>query len=352
MAEDRSEDPTPKRREESRKRGQTARSQDLTSAVVLLAGLYGIKILAGGLKDRLSALLVGNLLAIGAPVDPDSAALNAGTSAIGTLVDTLPPLLGMLVAAALAVSVLQGGFMFVPGLLTPKLERVNLIAGTKKILSMQGLIRLGQSLAKLAVIAGITAMTIHSHLEELAGLGTVDLMTAVSRLLSLIWEVLFRGALALLGLAILDWVMQRRRHLQSIRMTKKEVTDENRQSEGDPHVRAQLRGKRQQFLQQMMQDVKTADVVVTNPTHFAVALKYDPTGAGAPTVIAKGQDHLALRLREAAAEARIPVMQNPPLARALYKLVPVGREIPPELFVAVAEVLAFVYRLKMGQRAA
>ena len=344
MAGERTEAPTPRRREEARKQGQTSRSQDLTAAAVLLAGLYGIKILAGTLKDRLSALLVGNILAVG-EVDK-TAVPSTGMNVLGILVDILPPLLGVMALAALVTSVIQGGFMFVPGLLTPKLERVNPISGTKKILSKQGLIRLGKSFAKLLAVGLTGWMVIRGHLEELAGLGALDLVPAISLLMGLVWELLFKSTMALLGLGILDWLWERRRFLNSIRMSKEEIKEENRQSEGDPHVRGQIRSRRMQFLQQMMKDVPRADVVVTNPTHFAVALKYNPEEATAPMVLAKGQDYLALRIRELARESGVPVLENPPLARALYKLTPVGREIPPELYVAVAEVLAFVFRLK------
>jgi flagellar biosynthesis protein FlhB len=350
MAEERTEAATPKRREEVRKRGQTARSQDLTGAVVLLAGLYALKTLAGTLKDQLSGLLVTNLLALG---DLDkNAPPSTATSGLGAMVAVLPPLLGALALAAILASVIQGGSTFAPGLLSPKSERVNPIAGTKRILSIQSLIQLAKSLAKFGIVALVATIVIRGHLSEIAGLGALDLMPAASVIVGLIWEIAFKSALAMLLLGILDWLWERRRFLNSIRMTKQEVKEEYRQSEGDPHVRAQLKNKRHQFLQQMMKDVRTADVVITNPTHFAVALKYDPDSMGAPRVIAKGQDYLALRLREAAKEARVPVLENKPLARALYKLVPVGKEIPPELFVAVAEVLAFVFRLKREHQAA
>jgi flagellar biosynthetic protein FlhB len=350
MAEERTEAATPKRREEVRKRGQTARSQDLTTAIVLLAGLYGIKILAGTLRGRLSDLLVGNILAVGA-VDK-SAPPTMGSNVLGTLVAILPPMLGLMAFAAVAASVLQGGSTFAPGLLSPKSERVNPIAGMKRIISTQGLMQLAKSLAKFLIVGLVATSVLRGHLGEVAGLGSLDLMSSVSMLLNLIWELVLKSSLALLALAILDWLWQRKQFLNSIRMTKQEVKEEYRQSEGDPHVRAQIKSKRQQFLQQMMKDVTTADVVVTNPTHFAVALKYDSETMAAPRVIAKGVDFLALRLRDAAREAGVPVLENRPLARALYKLVPVGKEIPAQLYVAVAEVLAFVFRLKNPSRAA
>jgi flagellar biosynthetic protein FlhB len=348
MAEERTEAPTPKRREEVRKRGQTARSQDLTTAIVLLAGLYTLKLTAGLTLDRLSALLVGHILAVGA-LDKTAA---PGTSVLGALAAILPPLLGMLAFAAVAASVLQGGFMFVPGLLTPKWERVNPIAGTKRIFSTQGLLLLLKTLAKFLIVATVATSVIRAHRAELAALGATELTPALALLLNLTWELLLKSALAMLALAILDWLWERRRFLQSVRMTKREVQEELRQSEGDPHVRAQQKSRRMRFLQQMMRDVRKADVVVTNPTHYAVALKYDPATMAAPIVLAKGQDYLALKIRQLAVDAHVPVVENKPLAKALYQMVPVGKEIPPELYVAVAEVLAFVFRLRRERMAA
>lgn len=348
MAEERTEAPTPKRREEVRKRGQTARSQDLTTAIVLLAGLYTLKLTAGLTLDRLSALLVGHILAVGA-LDKTAA---PGTSVLGALAAILPPLLGMLAFAAVAASVLQGGFMFVPGLLTPKWERVNPIAGTKRIFSTQGLLLLLKTLAKFLIVATVATSVIRAHRAELAALGATELTPALALLLNLTWELLLKSALAMLALAILDWLWERRRFLQSVRMTKREVQEELRQSEGDPHVRAQQKSRRMRFLQQMMRDVRKADVVVTNPTHYAVALKYDPATMAAPIVLAKGQNYLALKIRQLAVDAHVPVVENKPLAKALYQMVPVGKEIPPELYVAVAEVLAFVFRLRRERMAA
>jgi flagellar biosynthetic protein FlhB len=350
MSEERTEAPTPKRKEEIRKRGQTARSQDLTSAAVLLAGLYGIKFLAGKVHEQVGSLLVGNILAIG---DFDtSAPPDTGMDVFPVLYGALFPLLGLIAISAIVVSSVQGGFLFAPNLLFPKSGRVNPFAGAKRLVSMQGLMQVGKSMAKLTAVSVVAGITIYGHLDELAGLGAIDLATATRELLDLIWAVLFRSALAMLGLGLVDWLWERRRYMQSARMTKQEVIEETRQSEGDPHVRAQQKGKRMQFLQQMMQDVRTADVVVTNPTHYAVALRYDPETMAAPIVIAKGQDFIAQRIRETAHEARVPVLSNPPLARALHKMVPVGKEVPPHLYVAVAEILAFVFRLRAEQKSA
>lgn len=350
MSDERTEAPTPKRRVEVRQRGQTARSNDLTAAIVLLADLYGLKTLAAPVQGKLGGLLVGNILAAGA-IDK-SAPPSMGTNVLAVLTETLPPLLGIMACAAMAASVLQGGFLFAPGLLSPKLERVNPIAGTKKLLSIQGLIQTARSLAKFAILATVSTVVIRSRLADLAALGRLELLPSVRMLVSLVWQILFSSALAMVGLGLLDFLWTRRQFLQQLRMTKQETKEESRRSDGDPLVRGQQRRRREAFHQKMMAAVKTADVVVTNPTHYAVALKYDPETMAAPLVVAKGQDFLALRIREAAAEARVPVLENPPLARALHKLVPLGRAIPAELYLAVAEVLAFVFRLRTEREAA
>jgi flagellar biosynthetic protein FlhB len=344
MSEERTEAPTPKRREEVRKRGQTSRSHDLTGAVVLLAGLYGLKLIVTSLHGQLTGLVVGSILSVGT-LDP-TARPSGGMAGLEVVIKVLPPFFGLLALAALASTMLQGGFTFAPNLLAPKAERVNPIAGFKRIVSAQGLVQGAKTLLKFAVVALVGFLVIRGRLPELARLGALDLMPAVGMLLDLVWELLFKSAIALLLVGVADWLWERRRFLQSLRMTKQEVKEEFRQQEGDPNVRAQVRRKRDQMHQQMMKNVRTADVVITNPTHIAVALKYDPVTMAAPVVVAKGQDFLAQRIKEVAAEAGIPLMENKPLARSLYKLVAVGGMIPVELYLAVAEVLAFVFRLR------
>jgi flagellar biosynthetic protein FlhB len=350
MSEERTEAPTPKRREEVRKKGQTSRSQELTSAAVFLAGLYALKFLAVTFFTQIGALLVGNILAVGT-IDTTGTP-EMGGSVTGAFNAIMIPFLGVLAVAAVGVSLAQGGFLFAPKLAMPRFDRVNPMTGTKRILSMQGLMATGKTIAKFIAVGLTVTVVIRGHLQELATIGEVDLVPGLRLLMDLIWDVLFKSALAMLLIGLADFLWERRRFLQSLRMTKQEVKEEYRQSEGDPRVRGQFRRRREAFHQQMMEAVRTADVVITNPTHFAVALKYDPESMMAPEVVAKGQDLLALRIREAASEARVPIMENPPLARALYKLVPIGSPIPAELYVAVAEVLAFIFRLRAEREAA
>ena len=344
MAEEKTEAATPKRRQDVRRRGQTARSADLTGALVLLAGIYAIKLVAGGVEGQLSGFLQQSFVLAGNSTR--TGALPSGMAILGLMAGILPPLVGAMALMAIGASIAQGGFLFAPNLLLPKFERVNPLAGAKRLFSLQGLVQFAKTMTKFGAVAGIAIMTIKGHDTALAQAGSLELSDSVSLLLNLLWQIVFNAVLVMCAIGALDFLWERRRFLQSIRMTKQEVKEEYRQSEGDPHVRAQLRRRRQEFMAQMMAAVKKADVVVTNPTHFAVALQYDEVAMAAPTVVAKGQDFLAQTLKEVAREAGVPVLENAPLARALYRAVPVGKPIPPDLYVAVAEVLAFIYKLR------
>lgn len=348
MSEERTEAATPRRREEVRKKGQTSRSHDLTSAAVLLAGLYGIKALSTSVAGKFSSLITVSIAAAGSM--DKTAKPTAGVDVFGSITSILPPLLGLMAFVAFAVSVLQGGMIFAPGAMAPKFERINPFAGFKRIFSMQGLMTSGKTLAKFLAVGATVGLVLQGNFNTLSTIGMLDLMPAVGVVGGVIWDAVFKSAIAILVLGILDFVWERRRFLKSIRMTKQEVKQEMRQSEGDPMVKGQQKRRREQMYREMMKNVRTADVLVMNPTHFAVALKYDPLTMVAPQVIAKGQDHLALKMREVAKEVGIPVVENPPLARTLYRLVKVGREIPAELYLAVAEILAFVFRLKTEQK--
>jgi flagellar biosynthetic protein FlhB len=344
MSEERTEAATPRRREEVRKKGQTSRSHDLTSAAVLLAGLYGIKALSASMAGKFSGLITGSIAAAGS-IDK-AAKPTAGVDYFGAITSLLPPLLGLMAFVAIAVSVLQAGMIFAPGAMAPKFERINPLAGFKRIVSMQGLMASGKTLAKFLAVGATVGLVLQGNFDKLSTIGMLDLMPAVSVVIGVIWDAIFKSAIAILVLGVLDFVWERRRFLKSIRMTKQEVKQEMRQSEGDPLVKGQQKRRREQMLREMMKNVRTADVLVMNPKHFAVALKYDPLTMVAPQVIAKGQDLVALQMRETAREVGVPVVENPPLARTLYRLVKVGREIPADLYMAVAEILAFVFRLK------
>jgi flagellar biosynthetic protein FlhB len=252
-----------------------------------------------------------------------------------------------LLIAGLAGNILQIGFEIHVEPLAPKLSKLNPLTGLKRILSLRGLVELGKSLAKIVFIAAIAWGVVSGYLTEFP--------TLVRRDIGGIWEFTHTAAfriilyvcLAMVVLAVLDYAYQRWQHEQSLKMTKQEVKDERKQTEGDPQIKARIRSlQRQAAYHRMMAEVPKADVVITNPTHLAVALRFDPTEMAAPRVVAKGADHIAERIRDIARSHDVPLVENKPLAQALFKLAEPGDTIPVELYRAVAEVLAYVYRLK------
>jgi flagellar biosynthetic protein FlhB len=353
VSENRTEKPTPKRREESRKKGQMARSMDLNSATVLLVGTATLAVVAPGMLHQLTDVVrqgIGN----GAHPEMVSKAAGRGLAgwAVRSMLTMIAPVLLAAAAAGVTASVLQNRPRINGTALKPQWSRINPRTGFKRLAPPQLLFESGKALSKAGVVSVAAFLAIWPRLPQLAGLTGVPpgaVLIALARtVLSL---SLYVGA-AFMLLAAVDYAWQKRRHEKSLKMTKEEVKQETRQSDLAPEVRGAIR--RRQFAQarkRMIADVATADVVVTNPTHFAVALRYDGTKP-APEVVAKGADLVAQAIREAAEAASVPVLTNPPLARALHKEVEIGQQIPEEFFQAVAEVLAFVYRAAGRRRAA
>lgn len=257
-----------------------------------------------------------------------------------------PILLGAMVAGLLG-NYLQVGFLFSMEPLVPNFDRINPISGFKRVFSRRALAELFKSLFKIGIIGYVAYKTVAGDLQSFPILIGLELNQVVAFLSDLVSRLLLWVGLSMLVLAMADYYYQRYEFEQSIRMTKQELKEEFRQTEGSPEVRSRIRQKqREMSRRRMMQDVKKADVVVTNPTHYAVALEYKNKDMTAPRVLAKGQGLIAFRIREVAREAHVPVVENPPLARQLHRIAEVGREIPADLYQAVAEVLAFVYQLR------
>jgi flagellar biosynthetic protein FlhB len=266
---------------------------------------------------------------------------------VGTL---LAPLLLPLLLAALGVNVAQVGFNLSLKPLQPSLSKLNPINGMKRLFGPKGLVELGKSLFKIVVIGTVGTLTIRDKLPELLALSGTTVGIYLETVSGVVLLLGIRVVAALIVLSILDFTYQRYQHRKGLKMTKQEVKDELKQSEGDPMVKGRLRAlMRQMARDRMMEGIKRADVVVTNPIHVAVALRYDPAKAGAPMVVAKGARKMAQRIKDIAREHEVPIVENPPLARQLFKLADVGDLVPASLYKAVAEVLAFVYRLK-GRR--
>jgi len=351
MAGEKTEQPTPRRLQEARRKGQVAMSREMNSALTLFAAFAMFRFGGEWLWRSMEQLLIDSFMHLND--DPLSTGL---TASVGPeivwhgLVLLLP--LALLVAGVGILSGLgQTGGVFAPGALRPQASRMNPLKGAQRVFaSKQSAMQLAKALAKFALIGGIAALTLRAHWHELIQLGlTMPLTDSLALVASIGFDVTLRVLMALTVLAVADFAFQRREWITQLRMTRREVEDEHKQSDGDPHMKAAMARQRRSFLARALQAVPHADVVLVNPTHYAVALKYDPASDAAPRVLAKGQDLIAQRIRELAIEHRIPVIQNPPLTRAIHRAVPVGKEVTPELYEAVAEVLAFVYRLRYPQ---
>ncbi len=350
FSEEKTEPATPKRRQDARRKGQTARSNDLSSALVLLAALLfifqvmpmsGMRFLefAGHTwqnlyLDELDILTSGQWLW--------QMALQAGQVVI--------PLFAVVFLVALLSSTLQVGFLLSATPLSPSLQRINPLEGFKRMFSKRALVEMLKSMLKLGGVALIVYQSASTALSwSLEHIGA-EMGRSLANLSKLVFDTSIRVVSFLLALGLADYVYQRLEFNKSLRMSKQEIKEEYRQAEGDPQVRARMR-ERQRLLarRRMMHDVPRADVVIVNPVHLAIALKYDPEQADAPIVLAKGQGYLAGKIKEIAASHSIAIVENRPLAQTLFKAVDVGEVIPPQFYQAVAEVLAFVFRVQ-GRR--
>lgn len=344
---DKTQEPTPHRRQKAREEGNVARSHDLVSAAVLVAGAGALMALGGGLMHFWARYAQEQLG--GDPwlrADLHRVASHTYGLAWG-LARTLLPLLAALLATAVAMNLFQIGLLFVPQKIGFDPARVDPLAGLRRTFSLANLVRLGFGLFKVAVIVVVAALALRNELPAVLGLSQRSVPQIAAYLGQvLVWTTLKIG-LALVVLAILDYGFQWWRYEQDLRMTPQEVREEMRNLEGDPHIRARRRAvQRQLVMNRLSQAVPKADVVVTNPTELAVAIQYDPKTMAAPVVVAKGAGILAQRIRQLALKYGIPVIERKPLAQALYREVDVGRTIPHDKYAAVAELLAYVYRLQ------
>ena len=346
MSSERTEAPTPKRLQDARDRGEVSKSEEVVSIGVLLVAVIGMRLVGPPLWNGMADMLREGLMNPPAEELTRSSAIGMGKDGATRSILALMPLFTMLALAGIALNVGQSGLILSGAKLKPKLSHINPGAGVKRIISTDGLMNLGKALTKMSVISLVVWMTMRSRMAEIASLGNLGVGPATANLAGLAFDIALRAAIVLFGMALADYAWQRRQWVRKLRMSKEELKQEMRESDGDPQVKAAIRRHRQSLMNRMMSAVPNADVVVTNPTHFAVALKYDPVTMGAPIVIAKGH-HLIQKINgHTTAKAGIPVLEEPPLARALYAAVPVGQHIPANLFHAVAEVLAWVYSLK------
>jgi flagellar biosynthetic protein FlhB len=346
---DKSQDATPYRRQKAREEGQVARSQDLASATILVVGLSLLWGLGMRVLTFMSQSIETYTSTVHLTMDTDTAVSLWGTL-LSEVAGAVLPLLALIMLVAVAVHVLQTGFIFLPEKLAPEWSRISPAKGLKRIFSLVGAMRLSFGIFKIMIIALVAYFSLYTRLDELLALPGKSVAEIGAFLLAIIiWTGLKIGA-ALLLLAILDFAFQRWKHEQDLKMTQQEVREEMKSLQGDPETIARRKAvQRQLVLNRLATDIPKADVIVTNPTELAIAIQYDSEKMRAPVVLAKGAGGLAARIRRIALENDVPIVEKKELARALYKNVDVNHPVPSEQYAAVAEVLAYVYQLKGKQ---
>jgi flagellar biosynthetic protein FlhB len=323
-----------------------ARSRELTTFLMLAIGLSALWLLSGGMGQRLAGTLRQGMRFERASAFDAAHMMNQAGAALSDALLTMLPILAVMLVTALVSPALLGGWLLSAESLAPKLSKLDPIAGLGRMFSTDTLAELVKTIVKSLLIGGVAWLVISSEFREMMGMLNEPVNSALPHMLRLVAITCALIIASLLAVVLMDVPYQLWSHHKKLRMSLEDVRQEHKESEGDPQIKAQIRRQQQQMARRrMMSEVPKADIIVTNPTHFAVALKYHDTGMRAPRVIAKGTDLIALRIRELAAEHKIPVLEAPPLTRALYRHTPLGKEIPVALYSAVAEVLAWAYQL-------
>lgn len=349
-AQDKTEAPTPRRLEKAREDGQIARSRELSTFVMLVVGVATLWLSGSYLGEHLSLIMTeglrfDHLLLFDIP----AMGRHCGQIAFQAVLAIMPVMLALTVAALLGPMML-GGWLFSTKSLAPSFGKLNPVKGLKKLVSAHSLTELVKALAKTLVFGTVAAIFIVMHSRQLLSLSNASSANAIVQSLSLIVSCVLFMLLAFLCVVAFDVPFQLHSHTKKLRMSKQEIKREHKESEGDPHIKGKIRQQQQAMARRrMMAEVPKANVIVTNPTHYAAALCYQE-GMTAPILVAKGSDEVALRIRELGRAHDIPLLEAPPLARSLCHFCDLEQEIPPGLYAAVAEVLAWVYRLDQAQR--
>ena len=347
-ADSKTEQPTGRRLSKAHDEGDVIQSQEVKTAAIIMAGLALVWVIAGPMMGRTERILYTFFArADSIRIDSVDAFTRFMTETFMSIAVIMAVPFAMFVVVALAATMMQTGFIFTTEKLTFNFERLNPLSGLGRMFSQRSVVELIKNVLKLAVVGGIAMVFVYPRFKSIQSIPLMETPAILAFLHSLLVRLMMAIAIVMAIIAGGDWFYQRFAFLKKMRMTKQEVKDEQKQTEGDPMVKARLRSLRmQRARQRMMAAVPKADVVITNPTHFACALKYDQGSMTAPILVAKGQDLVALRIRQIANENNVPVVENPPLARALYATVDIDKEIPPQHYKAVAEVISYVFRLK------
>ncbi len=347
--QERTEQPTPKRQQEAREKGQVPRSRELSTAATLLAGSGAFLILGEPIMRSLMALMAGGFRVSREEVFDTSALATRLAKGLLDGVWLSAPLFLLSIVAALAAAVALGGWSFSTEALTFKPEKMDPVKGMGRVFSWRGVVEMFKGLAKFLVVAVAAVLFLSLHSDEFLGLGAEPLMQALAHTGSLIGWAFLAVSMSMLVVVAADVPFQLWDHNRQLKMTKQEIKEEFKQTEGAPEVKMRQRRLQMEMAQRrMMEEVPKADVVITNPTHYAVALRYDQREMNAPVVVAKGADLIAARIRTLASENDVPILSAPPLARSLYHTTELGEAIPAGLYRAVAQVLAYVYHLRQG----
>ncbi|MBX2852213.1 MAG: flagellar biosynthesis protein FlhB [Phycisphaeraceae bacterium] len=345
--QEKTEAPTARRLREAREEGNVARSTDLTAALMLLASIVLLYMLSTRLFEAMAAVLhrlLGSVDAINPTRGDDLGPLM--NYILGLIGWTVLPFLIAVAGVGMLVTAGQTGLMLSGKPLVPKFSKINPLSGVKRLVDARAAIRLVMSLGKVAIISAVAVIMIMSEIDAIAALPMMTIAAATSAAAHMTFMLAIKLAALLVILALLDFAFQKYQHTKDMRMTKQEVRQELKDMDGDPLMKQRrARVARQLAMQRMAQQVPQADVVITNPTHLSIALRYDSDNMRAPKVIAKGADFMAMRIRQIATANGIPLVERKPLARALYSSVEIGEEVPEEHYAAVAEILAYVYRL-------
>ena len=346
-SQQKTEAPSPRRLSEARKKGQVPKSKDFSAAVILLAALAAIAFLKDTILFSMQRMLL-EYYRTGFVVDmpPENLPFYLIGFLIRMFLILLPVFIIILISAA-AANVAQVGVLFAPPVLQPKFERLNPVEGFKKIFSLRSLFELAKNLLKITIVAWVVYLIVKARLSEMLLLYFKAPAQLLDQISNLMLVAAFAGGGAFMVISFLDLLYQRYEHFKNMRMTKQEVRDEYKQTEGDPMVKSWLRRRQREIvMNSIRQEVPQATVVITNPTHVAVAIRYEDSSMRAPVVTAKGAGELVPVIKRMARQNNVPVIENPPVARMLYHNIEVGSEVPVELYQAIAEIIAMVYKLK------
>ena len=346
---EKTEEPTAKKKSDARNKGQVAKSQELNAAFVLFIGFWAMKILGAHIYSEIAAYTAYIFGHLNTTVDTETV-IRLFLSIVMILLKTAFPIMVAIMLIGLAINLVQVGWNFTTEPLGFDLSKLNPINGFGRMFSKRSLVELIKSLFKILIIGLFLYENLKDEILQMPKLLYLDLSASMAQIADIIFMMAFKICAIFFALAILDYMYQKWDHNEQLKMTKQEVKEEFKQMEGDPQIKGKIKQKqREMAMSRMMREVPKADVIITNPTHFAVALRY-AEGMRAPEVIAKGQDLVALKIKDVAREAGVVIVENKPLARALYASVEIGGTVPPELYKAVAEVLAYVYHLKHPYR--